>query len=51
MDDAVQEAWLRLNRSDPSAVENLARRLLPGSSRAAPDAERLDEIDLVLLDD
>ena len=22
-DDAVQEAWLRLNRSDPSAIENL----------------------------
>jgi DNA-directed RNA polymerase specialized sigma24 family protein len=23
-DDAVQEAWLRLSRSDPSGVENLA---------------------------
>ena len=22
-DDAVQEAWLRLDRSDPSGVENL----------------------------
>jgi RNA polymerase sigma-70 factor (ECF subfamily) len=22
-DDAVQEAWLRLSRSDPSSIENL----------------------------
>ena len=33
-DDAVQEAWIRLSRSDSSAVENLgvgSPRLWPGS--------------------
>ena len=29
-DDAVQEAWLRLSRSDTSEVENLGGRLTTG---------------------
>jgi len=31
-DDAVQEAWLRLSRSDASAVENLGGSLTQASS-------------------
>ena len=34
-DDAVQEAWLRLGRSDASSIENLGGWLTP--SPAEPD--------------
>ncbi|HUE27002.1 MAG TPA: sigma factor, partial [Solirubrobacteraceae bacterium] len=36
-DDAVQEAWLRLNRSDTSAVENMRGWLTTVVSRVALD--------------
>jgi RNA polymerase sigma-70 factor (ECF subfamily) len=39
-DDAVQEAWLRLNRSDASAVSNLGGWLTTVVSRVALDALR-----------
>ena len=39
-DDAVQEAWLRLNRSDTAAVENLGGWLTTVVSRVALDALR-----------
>ncbi len=39
-DDAVQEAWLRLNRSDTSAVENLRGWLTTVVSRVALDMLR-----------
>ena len=41
-DDAVQEAWLRLNRSDASGVENLGGWLTTVVARG-----RIVEIDLV----
>ena len=39
-DDAVQEAWLRLNRADTSAVENLAAWLTTVVSRVSLDMLR-----------
>jgi RNA polymerase sigma factor (sigma-70 family) len=39
-EDAVQEAWLRLNRSDTAAVENLGGWLTTVVSRVALDALR-----------
>lgn len=39
-DDAVQEAWLRLNRADTSAVENLAGWLTTVVSRVSLDMLR-----------
>ncbi len=36
-DDAVQEAWLRLNRADTSAVEHLSGWLTTGVARTARD--------------
>src|SRR5258706_10803774 len=39
-DDAVQEAWLRLNRSDESAVENLGAWLTTVVGRVALDMLR-----------
>jgi RNA polymerase sigma factor (sigma-70 family) len=39
-DDAVQEAWLRLNRSDTAAVDNLGGWLTTVVSRVALDALR-----------
>jgi RNA polymerase sigma-70 factor (ECF subfamily) len=48
-DDAVQEAWLRLSRSDASTIENLGRWLtggccagLPGHAAVASLAARGD---------
>src|SRR3954467_2876075 len=35
-DDAVQEAWLRLSRSDASRVENLGGWLTTVGARASP---------------
>src|ERR1700754_151220 len=34
-DDAVQEAWLRLSRTDASRVENLGGWLTPGVARVS----------------
>src|SRR2546427_1779585 len=39
-DDAVQEAWLRLDRFDTSAVENLGGRLTTGMARVCLAALR-----------
>ncbi len=39
-DDAVQEAWLRLSRSDPSGIENLAGWLTTVVSRVSLDMLR-----------
>src|SRR3954447_12429537 len=39
-DDAVQEAWLRLNRSDTSAVENLGGWLTTVVARVSLDMLR-----------
>src|SRR6187397_1233688 len=39
-EDAVQEAWLRLHRSDPSTVENLAGWLTTVVSRVCLDMLR-----------
>lgn len=36
-DDAVQEAWLRLNRSDAAAIENLGGWLTTVVARASLD--------------
>jgi DNA-directed RNA polymerase specialized sigma24 family protein len=36
-DDAVQEAWVRLNRSDTSTIENLDGWLTPVVSRVSLD--------------
>ena len=59
-DDAVQESWLRLNRSDVSAVDNLAGWLTTVvsrvcldmlRSRAARGADRLPDDDVIACDD
>src|SRR5260370_14597598 len=47
-DDAVQEAWLRLNRSDASAIQNLGGWLTSAVARVCLDilrgrASRRDE--------
>jgi DNA-directed RNA polymerase specialized sigma24 family protein len=39
-DDAVQEFWLRLSRSDPSGVENLQAWFTTGVSRVCLDMLR-----------
>src|SRR4051795_12919785 len=39
-DDAVQEAWLRLSRTDASQVENLGGGLPPGVARGSLDMLR-----------
>src|SRR5919205_329339 len=39
-DDAVQEAWLRLSRSDTSEVQNLSGWLTPVVARGAAGAGR-----------
>src|SRR4051812_10669582 len=39
-DDAVQESWLRLNRSDTSSVENLSGWLTTVTSRVCLDMLR-----------
>jgi DNA-directed RNA polymerase specialized sigma24 family protein len=40
VDDAIQEAWLRLSRSDPSAVENLGGWLTTVVARVCLDMLR-----------
>ena len=49
-DDAVQEAWLRLSRSDASGVENLSAWLTVQIDIIA-DPERLRRLDLAVLGD
>jgi len=39
-DDAVQEAWLKLNRSDPSDIENLGAWLTTVVARVSLDMLR-----------
>ena|SRR5215472_1036355 len=39
-DDAVQEAWLRLNRSDPNEIENLSGWLTTVIGRVCVDMLR-----------
>ena len=39
-DDAVQEAWLRLSRADPSGVDNLGRWLTTVVARVCLDMLR-----------
>src|SRR4030088_1089991 len=40
-EDAVQEAWLRLSRSDPGAIDNLPGWLTTVVARAAWDLRRV----------
>src|SRR3989442_15299929 len=42
-DDAVQEAWLRLSRSDPSGTEDLGRWLTTGGPRGCLEMLRYAE--------
>jgi RNA polymerase sigma-70 factor (ECF subfamily) len=55
-DDAVQDAWLRLNRSDAAAIDNLAAWLTTVVARLSLDrlrsrkAEREDSLDVLPLD-
>ena len=37
-DDAVQEAWLRLSRSDADAIENLSRAIVVAQRRIGGNA-------------
>jgi DNA-directed RNA polymerase specialized sigma24 family protein len=48
-EDAVQETWLRLNRTDTSGVENLAG-WLTASLDIISDPERLAGLHLAVLD-
>jgi DNA-directed RNA polymerase specialized sigma24 family protein len=49
-DDAVQEAWLRLSRSDTSGVENLAGWLTTAIARVCMDARAVHDLILVRLE-
>src|SRR3954469_20113638 len=55
-DDAVQEAWLRLSRSDADAIDNLSGWLTTGVARVSLNmrrsraARREDPMDLQLAD-
>jgi DNA-directed RNA polymerase specialized sigma24 family protein len=42
-DEAVEEAWLRLSRSDPSYPEDVRERLTALAARACLDRLRLRE--------
>jgi DNA-directed RNA polymerase specialized sigma24 family protein len=40
VDDAVQEAWLRLSRADTTGIDNLGRWLTTVAARVCPDMLR-----------